>query len=339
MCFKLLRDNVSTQQRHRTALATAVSSRRAALFTAWRSWAAEQRQLAETLDVALERKRLRCLSSFLHQWRTNAHNTSLLRRVFTAACDSWRSSLGAAGYEADFSLLSQCFAAWQIAAHVQREERRDGALDLAAESTRERSLLATAFTALRKEAEWATEKESYLPLAHASLLSWREATLTSRSHMASLAAQQHYEDNLKKKVLTVWSGYATVVACRVSVFYVKWQLDERRRAVISAWRNVIAERQKWESRRAEAEILRNKHSSPGVDSIQAVGAAVTEIVVDVQSQQRWLTPISQGAGTTPSTGARSVTPVQCGSSESWHAKAAEWRRRQEFYTTGALVSN
>ncbi|KAH7619108.1 hypothetical protein Ndes2526B_g06061 [Nannochloris sp. 'desiccata'] len=346
-CFTMLRNNADTQQRHRCALETAVSSRRSSLFKAWRIWTTEQRQLSETLHVALERKRLRCLSSHMQEWRIASHNDALLRRVFTAASDRWRACLGAAGYEAEFSLLQQGFAAWQVAAHVQREERRDGVLALAAESTRERALLSSAFTALKREAEWANERGSYLPLAHALFLSWREATLTSRSHMASLAAQQHYEYSLKEKVLTVWSDNATATACRVSVFYLKWQVDHKRRSVLAAWRQIIAKKQKWESRRVEAEVLRSKHSSPLASGALDVGE------VGFQQQPHhvhWVTPHNNSAGTfntsaagtTPSTGARSVTPLMCGSSDSWHAKAAEWRQRQELYSggdRGAAASN
>jgi len=338
----MLRDNVATQQKHRYALETAVLSRRSSLFKAWRTRTAEQRQLSETLHIALERKRLRCLSSLMQEWRTASHNNALLRRVFTAAIDSWSTCLGAAGYEADFSLLQHGFAAWQVAAHVQREERRDGVLALAADSIHKRTLLFLAFTALRKEAEWGNERERYLPLAHALLLSWREATLTSRSHMASLAAQRHYEDSLLSKVLTVWRDKSTAIACRVSVFYLKWQIDQKRRLVLAAWRQVIAEKRKWESRRVGAEALRSKHSSP-----VASGPLAVNEVVDLQ-QQPPCTTGSAGtfntfaAGTTPSTGAQSVTPLMCGSSDSWHAKAAEWRQRKEIYSgdsRGAVVSD
>lgn len=342
----MLRNNVISQQRHREALATAVTSRRFSLFNIWRTWAATQRQLSETLQVALERKRLRCLSSFMSQWRTNSHNNALLRRVLTTAIDSWRTSLGAAGYEAEYSLLQRCFAAWQVAAHVQLEERRDGVLALAAENTHDRSLLNTALNALRKEAEWASEKESYLPLAHAALLSWRETTLISESHLESLAAKQHYVNSVKEKVFTAWSGHATAIACNVSVFYMKWQVDQRRKSVLAAWRQVISERRKWELRRAEAEAVRSKNNSPTVGCTQGV----PEIVVDVQQHMQsphpaglsWLTTggdsagdfSASAAGTTPSSGARSVAPVKCGSSESWHAKAEEWRQRRAFYSGG-----
>jgi hypothetical protein len=344
----MLRKNAVTQQSHRYTLETALLSRLSCRFKAWRTWTAEQRQLSETLHVALDRRRLRCLSSLMQEWHTASHNSALLRRVFTAAIDSWRACLGAAGYEADFSLLQQVFAAWQVAAHVQREERRDGVLALAADSTRERALLTSAFTALKKEAEWANERDSYLPLAHALLLSWREAALSSRSYMISLAAQQHYEDSLKEKVLTVWRDNSTAIACRVSVFYLKWQVDQRRKSVLAAWRQVLAEKQKWESRRVEAEALRSKHSSP-----LASGPLAVNEVVDFEQQPRhvcWSTPSTSGAGTftasaagtTPSTGARPVTHLMCGSSDSWHAKAAEWRQRKELYSSnsrGAVVSN
>jgi hypothetical protein len=275
----------------------------------------------------------------MQTWRTNSHNNALLRRVFTAACDSWRSSLGAAGYEADFSLLQRCLAAWQVASHVQLEERREGVLAQAAENTHERSLLTTAFTALRKEAQWAAEKENYLPLAHASLLLWWEATLTSKSHLASFAAQQHYEDSLKKKVLTVWSGHATAIACRVSVFYLKWQIDEKRRSVLDAWRHVIVERQKWEVRRAEAEELRSKHSFPVCSSSLQPTIAVNEVVVRLSTPANSAgtsNTSSAATGTTPSTGARSITPVMYASSGLWHSKAAEWRQRQELYSGGIV---
>ena len=342
----MLRTNVAVQQRHRDALETSVFSRRSSLFNAWRTWAAQQRQLSETLHVALERKRLRCLSSFMLEWRTNSHNDALLRRVFTAALDSWRESLGAAGYEADFSLLQRCFASWNVAAHVQREERRDGVLALAAETTHEITLLTTAFTALKKEVKWANEKESYLPLTHAALLSWREATLTSRSHLRSLAAQHHYENALKQRVFNTWNSHATAIACRVSVFYLKWRVDQRRRSVLAAWRQVLSDRRKWEVRRAGAEALRSKHSSPS-----GTPQGLTEGVVQVQQHcsQRppdgaffWTSSPGgsggSGSGTTPSTGAHSVTPVLCGSGESWHAKAAEWRQRRALYS-GGLVGN
>jgi hypothetical protein len=349
VCFAVLRENIAIQQRHRYILTTAALSRKSSLFTAWRMWAAEQRQLAETLHVALERRRLGCLSSCMQQWRTNSHNTALLRRVFAAACDSWRSSLGASGYEADFALLQQSFSAWQVGAHIQREERRDGVLALAAESSHARTLLHTAFTALRKEAEWAKEKESYIPLAHAALLSWRDVTLNSESHMASLAAQQYYENRLKHKVLDAWNSYATALACSVSVFYLKWQIDQPRRLVLAAWRQVVSERQKWELRRAEAEALRNKHSYLPQDAVALTEIEVNSVQMEHQQNQHrptvhWATPVScstntlnsrTSAGTTPSSGARSVTPVM-GSTESWHAKAAEWRQRQDFHS-GAVA--
>ena len=328
------------------------SQRAAAVLETWRHWAAVKTQCRDTLQIAVERRRFRTLTTSLQKWRSNAHAAALLRRVLTRACELWRGQIGAAGYEAEFSVMQRFFSAWHLAAHHQMEERREGILALAAQRLSDRRLLKHAFSAMKREVEWANEKEHYVPLAHAALLAWRHTAATSEAHTASTAAQQHYNTALKRRAFNAWITVSTATACVVSLFYLKWQSDRPLAAALQAWRGAVAAQRRWDSRRSAAEVVRKKHASPGGvcdsmgNSVDKHGSSSTAalihsaVAVHRMREFAFLTPSSSAttdsnnrsrASPKSSSGAHSVTPLYAGSSsaESWHAKAEEWRRRRD----------
>ena len=359
----MLRAYAATKREHNAILDSFTTRHRAAVLQAWREWSARRRHLQEVLEVSLERSRLRSLSRALHQWRKNAHATALLRRVFSSACERWRLSCGAAGYEAEFALLQGCFAAWQLATHMQLEDRRRGMLQLAAEGLRERHLLSTAFRALRNEAAWTRDRESYQPLARAALVAWRILTAASEARAVTVATRRHCDLGMLQRSFMAWRNAATAVACRVSVFYLKWQNDSPMRRALKAWQAAVAETKKWEALRAEAEAMRSRHASPatipslspvlamqspprGVSPGVAVWSTPASAIV-VSSSSRHVTEMTwvltketaKRTAATHSSGAHSIGPVNSQShsqsrgaaSEVWQARAEEWRQRQALY--------
>lgn len=241
-------------------------------------------------------------------------------------------------------------------------------LALAAEGQRERRLLSSAFRALRDEAAWSRERDSYRPLARAALVAWRLLAAASEVHAANAAARHHRDYILLQRAFTAWRGAATIVACRVSVFYLKWQNDWPIRRALQAWRAAVDERKKWEALRAEAEAMRSRHSSPATiaslspavemqrpvppSPASPTGAAAVSSnrqVTNINRERREVTWVltSESAtrtAATHSSGAQSIGPMSSEqqrsqnnrrtSGEVWQARAEEWRQRQAVYLAG-----
>ena len=237
----------------------------------WLQWVEKQRQYTSILRTLQERKKLDILKLAVSIWHEQASKDALLRRVFTFAHDRWEErwreenpGVGPEKYEAEFDLLSRCLLGWQLGVIRGWEEHHINDLTLVADQYRRRALLATAFKALqnaRLSFDGRYLSLGMIPFARHVFAAWRAHSRSRfRDH-----PNQVYARNVLRRLLYAWKHWTTDLACRASLFWVRWRIDGVVRCMFVAWRShakVSSQyRRQWEEREAQAERLRLMYCS------------------------------------------------------------------------------
>ena len=343
-CLVYWREYAERKKMRAVQIVQAVHYRHRSLFTAWYVCAQQRIQRRETLDIALERADTRIQSQCFDQWRRNAAARCLLHRVFSSAVSAWSRTLGAAGYELECSAMQQALYAWQIAAHRQREERKAMAMALAADSVCQRRRARHVLTAFEQAVEWKRQKEAYvLPLAASGLAQWRWYV---GAYGKGALAERHNRAVLVKKALASWCAAATMTACRVSAFYLKWQIDGRARQALVAWKKAVEQRRRWADVRRDAEAMKRRNKiavvyHSGLPLFPSLPPPPLEQQQQQQQQYKHdyyghddgqadtVEPIGGSSSTTTPTPTRSMP---------WRVRAEAWRERRELYHTSMAIA-
>lgn len=305
--------HAATQKRCREALVIRTRRYTVAVLTAWAARATYRKMMRERLREAETIGLQNRLFNAFACWRVNVKNVSLLRRVFGRAVEWWKASSGAALYENEFVLLNRCVFAWQLAAHAQTESRRWNMLSLAANNKYERMLLTKAFAALRESSLMATHnlcpQEERLPMTRVAFIAWKAVHVRSEGNVALEMARRHHAKVVAGRTLQIWRNYATAMACRVSMFWMRWRVDDPCKRALQVWRQIVTQKRRWESRRLKALSLQQRVSGDG--------------------------PPPSHAGTVNTSSASFSGEASCSRSAGpgmvWLAKADDWRQRRELY--------
>lgn len=293
MCFNTLRSHSKRHVWHRQQLYLAQTSRLRSFFSSWKAWAHTEASLAFRLHLAVCTQERAYLAEFLARWRDNVQKLSLLRRTFARAMALWDSRTGASRYEEEYRLLHRCFLAWSISSHVQREDRRECAMEAAAERHRNRGLLSISLEAFRHAAVTGTvfmyshnaddanyrddakmahgqesdinccENHRWLRREAAStlqnaFLTWRLHVICSKDHIAWVAARKYRESVLMKK-----ASHALAMNAAWSVG-MAWKEERgkmlKTRRAFRAWRRAIDVGKRWQMLREEAMLMQKRNS-------------------------------------------------------------------------------
>lgn len=238
------------------------------IFNQWLQQVEAQRRYSMVIQTVRERKKLDLLKLAVTVWRGEAAKDALLRRVFSFAFERWEErwqeeNPGVEKCEAEFDLLSRCLLAWQLLVLRAYENHRLNDLSLVADQYRRRNLLSTAFGALR-EARLSFDGRylslTMIPFARNVFAAWR-----ARSRFVFREQpDQMYAQKVLRRLLHAWKYRTTEVACKASLFWVRWRIDGLLRSALVAWyshaRAASRYRRHWEDRQVQAQRLQRIYS-------------------------------------------------------------------------------
>jgi len=213
-CLAALRAHAAHQVWRRDALAHATRRRMGTMLQAWKAWAQTSRHRRRLLDAATASSERRLLANSLQHWRQAAAGRALLRRVLGTACALWQEQCGAAAYEAEFSLVQRCFAAWQLGMHAAHEERRERVMEAAAHRFRAQHLVTAGFSAFKAAVEGGIERQAAIPLMRAMLEMWRLAALGALGGGQGSLELRHRDKKLLSTAFLTWRSSTEESALR-----------------------------------------------------------------------------------------------------------------------------
>jgi len=244
------------------------------IFNQWLQQVEAQRRYATVIQTVRERRRLDLLKLAVTVWHEEAAKDALLRRVFSFAFERWEErwkmeNPGVEKYESEFDLLSRCLLAWQLMVLRAWENHRLNDLSFVADQHRRRNLLSTAFGALR-EARLSFDGRylslAVMPFARNVFAVWRAR---SRNVFRD-QPDQMYARKVLRRLLHAWKYRTTEVACRASLFWVRWRIDGLLRSALLAWHShaqaASRYRRHWEDRQVQAQRLQRIYSVPDGNS-------------------------------------------------------------------------
>jgi len=159
------------------------------------------------------------------------------------------------------------------------ENHRLNDLSLVADQHRRRNLLSTGFRALR-EARLSFDGRylslAMMPFARDVFAAWRAR---SRNVFRD-QPDQTYARKVLRRLLHAWKYRTTEVACRASLFCVRWRIDGLLRSALLAWhshaRAASRYRRHWEDRQVQAQRLQRIYSVQDGNSPSGVAQHLTE---------------------------------------------------------------